>query len=263
VWYRHDEATPLSKQFHYRKDYIMSTRNLAYALGGIGVVLFALATLDVAGAGGWLTLLSAIVLAIAGILFWRSAPAGIATEAFSDPPIARLLFGDTRSAFFWLFVRLWLGTQWIEAGWHKVNDPKWVSTGVALKGFWVNAVKIPEGGKSPISFDWYRGFIQFMLDNEWYTWFAKIVAFGEVLIGIGLIVGAFVGIAAFFGAFLNWNFIMAGTASTNGLLLVTAVVLILAWKVAGYMGADRYLLARLGVPWRPNLVRTPPIPATT
>ena len=75
------------------------------------------------------------------------------------------------------------------------------------------------------------------------------MACGELLIGIALIVGAFVGIAAFFGAFMNWNFIMAGAASTNGMLLVVAILLILAWKTAGYFGADYFLLRWLGVPW--------------
>ena len=32
-----------------------------------------------------------------------------------------------------------------------------------------------------------------------------------------LILGAFTGIAAFFGAFMNWNYIMDGSASTNAL----------------------------------------------
>jgi thiosulfate dehydrogenase [quinone] large subunit len=91
-----------------------------------------------------------------------------------------------------------------------------------------------------------------MLDNGWYSWFAPLIAVGEVLVGLGLIVGAFVGIAAFFGGLMNWSFIMAGSASTNGLLFVAAVLLILAWKVAGYYGLDRFLLPRLGVPWRPG-----------
>ena len=88
-----------------------------------------------------------------------------------------------------------------------------------------------------------------MLDHQAYTWFGKLVAYGELLIGIGLIIGAFVGIAAFFGALMNWNYIMAGAASTNGLLLVVAILLVLAWKVAGYYGADFILLRWLSVPW--------------
>lgn len=166
-----------------------------------------------------------------------------------DPPIAQVLFSTTRFAWLWAIVRIYLGYEWIEAGFHKVTNPAWVQTGEALKGFWTRAVTIPETGSPPIAFDWYRDFIVFMLTNEWYTWFAKLIAFGELLIGIGLIVGAFVGIAAFFGALLNWNFIMAGTASTNALLFVLAIALMLAWKVAGWYGADRYLLRYVGTPW--------------
>ena len=46
----------------------------------------------------------------------------------------------------------------------------------------------------------------------------SIRACGELLIGIALIVGALTGIAAFFGGFMNWNFMMAGSASANPLL---------------------------------------------
>lgn len=108
---------------------------------------------------------------------------------------------------------------------------------------------IPEAGRPAIAYDWYRDFIQFMLDNRWYEWFADLVMYGELLVGIALILGAFTGIAAFFGSFMNWNFIMAGAASTNGLMLTLAISVILAWKVAGWYGLDRWLLPLLGTPW--------------
>ncbi len=180
-----------------------------------------------------------------------------------NPPIARFLFDDTRMAIVWLIVRLYLGYQWIEAGLHKLEDPAWTQTGLALKGFWAKAVAVPQGGKSVVAFDWYRSFLQGMLNGGHYTWFAKLVTLGELAIGIGLIVGAFVGLAAFFGVVMNWNFIMAGSASTNGFLLVLAVLLVLAWKVAGYYGLDRVLLPILGTPWsRPEVTPAPaPQPA--
>ena len=176
-----------------------------------------------------------------------------------DPPLAQLLFSTTRFAWLWAIIRIYLGYQWINAGWHKITGTGWVDGGAALKGFWTNAVKIPETGKAPISYDWYRSFLQLMLDNEWYTWFAPLVAYGEFLVGVALILGAFVGIAAFFGAFLNWNFLMAGTASINGMLLVLAVVLILAWKVAGWYGLDRFLLPLIGTPWTERGAHAPPV----
>ena len=175
-------------------------------------------------------------------------------EIIQDPPLVQKLLSHPLAGWLFVLPRIWLGLQWFEAAQHKISDPKWVQTGEALQGFWLKAVAIPETGRPLISFDWYRSFLQFMLDAQAYTWFAKLVAYGELLIGIALIIGAFTGIAAFFGGFMNWNFMMAGSASTNPFLFVIAVALILAWKVAGYIGADFYVLRWLGTPWH---VKTP------
>ncbi len=165
-----------------------------------------------------------------------------------DPPLARALFQTTRFAWLWLAIRIYLGYSWLTSGWGKITNPAW-ATGGPLRGFWENAVAIPEAGRPPIAFGWYRDFIQFMLDNQWYEWFADLIMYGEILVGIALILGIFTGIAAFTGSFMNWNFIMAGAASTNGLMLTLAILLILAWKVAGWIGLDRWLLPYLGTPW--------------
>lgn len=167
-----------------------------------------------------------------------------------DPPLATFLFNDTRASWLWLVLRLWLGYKWIDAGLHKISNPAWVQTGEAVKGFWTSAVAIPEGGRALISFDWYRSFLTTLLDMEAYRWLAPIIAWSEVLIGVALVLGLFTGIAAFGGALLNWNFMMAGTASTNPVLFVVAIGLMLAWKVAGYIGLDRFLLPLLGTPWQ-------------
>lgn len=172
-------------------------------------------------------------------------------EVIQDPPLVQKLLASPMAGWLWLPLRLWLGWQWIQAAEHKIADPNWVQTGEALKGFWANAVKVPDAPARPaITFDWYRSFLQFLLDTQAYTWFAKLVAYGELLIGIALIIGAFTGIAAFFGGFMNWNFMMAGSASSNPMLFLIAVGLILAWKVSGYVGADYFLLRWLGTPWR-------------
>ena len=176
----------------------------------------------------------------------------------SDPPVAKFLFSDTRMAVVWLAVRLYVGYAWIEAGFHKIQDPAWVDTGLALKGFWLNVTKIPVPPAKPsITFDWYRSILQFLLDTNAYTWFGKVIAFGETALGIGLILGAFVGIAAAAGAFLNVNYLLAGVASTNPVLLILAIGLVLAWKTAGFIGLDNILLRMLGTPWRVKEDRTP------
>ncbi len=166
-----------------------------------------------------------------------------------DPPIAKFLFADTRAAWLWLIVRVYLGYEWLQAGLHKLT-PAWLDGGGALNGFWERAIIVPDEGRPAIAFGWYRDFIEFMLGAEAYTWFGPLIVYGEILVGITLIVGAFVGISAFFGALLNWNFIMAGAASTNAVLFTLAIMLMLAWKVAGYIGLDYWLLSWLGTPWR-------------
>jgi thiosulfate dehydrogenase [quinone] large subunit len=175
---------------------------------------------------------------------------GLQTTVVTDPPLARLLFSDVRLAWLWLPLRLWLGWSWLTSGWGKFQNPAWMDSGTALKGFWERAVVVEP--RAVISYDWYRDFIQLMLNAEAYTWFAKVITLGEVTIGIALILGAFVGVAAFFGGFLNWNFVMAGTASTNALLFAIATGLVLGWKTAGWIGLDRWLLQMLGTPWRPG-----------
>lgn len=172
----------------------------------------------------------------------------------SDPPAVADLLGNTRWSFLWLVIRIYLGYQWFIHGVEKMKNPAWAQTGEALKGFWANAVKIPETGRPPVSFDWYRSFLQVLLDSGSYTWFAKVVVAGEVLIGLALILGLFTGIAAFLGGFMNWNFMMAGAASVNPVFFVLSIVLLMAWKTAGWLGVDRWLLPLLGVPWKPGLL---------
>lgn len=175
------------------------------------------------------------------------------TSNFKDPSFVGSLFGNPAWAWFWLIARLYVGYTWLTSGWGKLGNPAWMETGDALKGFWERAINIPEAPARPaIAFDWYRAFIQGLLDGGQYVWFAKLIVFGELLVGAALILGVFTGIAAFFGGFMNWNFMMAGTASINPVLFTVSVLLLLAWKTAGWWGLDRWVLPFLGTPWQPG-----------
>jgi thiosulfate dehydrogenase [quinone] large subunit len=180
-----------------------------------------------------------------------------------DPPIAQFLFQNSKAAVIWLIVRLYIGWAWLEAGWHKFEDPAWMSTGDGILGYWTRALGTAPNGKPIIIYDWYRTFIQFLVDSGAHSWFAKLIVFGEIAVGLGLIVGALVGIAAFFGALMNMSFLLAGTVSTNPVLFFAAILLILAWKNAGYIGIDRYLLPALGTPWRQSKLQGPTPSAAT
>lgn len=166
-----------------------------------------------------------------------------------EPYISKLLFADTRFALVWLVVRVYVGWQWVDAGWHKVTSPAWVGpkAGVALSGF-VNGALEKTSGLHPDVQAWYAAFLEtIVLPNA--PAFSYMVSFGEVLVGVALILGLFTGIAAFFGSFMNMNFLLAGAVSTNPILFVLQLFLIVAWRVAGWFGLDRYALPWMGTPW--------------
>ncbi|MEX1169742.1 MAG: DoxX family protein [Chloroflexota bacterium] len=180
------------------------------------------------------------------------------------PAFTRFLFNNSRAGLFWLPIRLFVGFSWLESGWGKATNPDnaWLGGGSALRSYWERAAAIPDEGRPPITFEWYRDFINTLLNNNAEGWFSYVIVFGELAVGLGLILGALVGVAAFFGAFMNMSFLLAGSASTNPIMFTLAVGLMLAWKVAGYYGLDRYLLPMLGTPWRPGaaLARQRPAP---
>jgi thiosulfate dehydrogenase (quinone) large subunit len=180
----------------------------------------------------------------------------VTNRIISDPPVARFLFSDTRMAPVWLLIRIYVGWAWLEAGWHKVETVgpgNYIVDGSGILAFWTRIAAIPASPAKPaITYDWYRGFIQLLIDNHAEAVMGKVIAFGETAVGVGLILGAFVGIAAVGGAFMNLNFMLAGSASTNPVMLLLGFLLVLAWKTAGYIGLDRFLLPLLGTPWRAN-----------
>lgn len=250
------------------------TRNKMYTLTGISVVLFVLLNWIFADdmftgkfwdseliSGGTIwTYVLLVIIAVAGFMQAQRLPetaepinvsATTGDGQIDDPRFWKLMLGNVHYAILWLPLRFFVGRDWLSAGEHKVRGEGWVDGGQALAGYWTNATTVPEGRSAAPAgtFGWYEDFLRYMLNHEWYTWFGKLIAWGEVLVGIGLLVGALVGIAAFFGTLMNFSFGLAGSASSNPVLFGLGVFLVLGWKVAGWIGVDKYLLPMLGTPW--------------
>ena len=211
----------------------------------------------------WICFIALVVL-----LFAERKTSGATEVQVEGPAFSRFLFSNTQAAYLWLPIRLFVGFAWLEAGWHKLAPTNgvwgagWLDGGTALKGFWTGAVAIPETGRPPIAFEWYRDVLNYMLTNQWFVWFAWLIVFGELLVALGLLTGTLTGPAAFFGALMNTSFLLAGSASTNPVLFTMAIGLMLGWKVAGYIGFDRYLLPFVGVPWRAEVQSATPLTPT-
>ena len=170
--------------------------------------------------------------------------------------LAHYLFAAPQASILWLVVRIWVGYQWLESGIGKITNPKgvWIgeNAGAALSGFVKGALE-KASGDHPAVQGWYADFLSgFVLPNA--VPFSYVVAFGEVAVGLGLIFGILTGIAAFFGIVMNTNFLLAGTVSTNPILAIPSIFLVLAWRNAGRLGIDRWLLPMIGTPSQPGSI---------
>ncbi len=167
-----------------------------------------------------------------------------------EPKVSEYLFANTKAAWLWLIVRLYVGWQWLTSGWGKVGEASWTgdNAGTAVEGFVQGALEKTSGSHPDVQ-AWYGWFLEeVVLPNA--DVFGHLVAYGELLVGAALILGLFVGIAAFFGVVMNTSFLLAGTVSTNPILLLLGLGLLMAWRVAGWIGLDRWVLPALGTPWQ-------------
>ncbi|MGO4886633.1 DoxX family protein [Anaerobacillus sp. MEB173] len=139
------------------------------------------------------------------------------------------------AAWILTFLRFWLGWKWLTSGWGKVVGD------FNATGYLNNAVANPVTSHGEVVYPNYVIFLErFALPNA--DLFSLLVAWGELLVGIGLILGALTTLAAFFGVVMNFAFLFAGTISTNPLMILVAMFILVAGANAGKLGLDRWII---------------------
>jgi thiosulfate dehydrogenase [quinone] large subunit len=155
------------------------------------------------------------------------------------------LYRSHTASVVWLAVRLWLGYQWLNAGYQKIwgseRSAFWFGNGAAVKGFASAGVVGSTAGKGGASYGWWAGFLHnFVIPNA--SWIGRLISVGELLIGVALILGLLTGAAAAAGLLLNLIYMFSGSAGVNPMYAIAALLLLLAWRNAGWFGLDRFLL---------------------
>ncbi len=165
----------------------------------------------------------------------------------------RNMFQGPKSTWLWLVIRLYVGYQWLVAGWHKIVDG-FDATGF-LQGAIAKSVPAAEGAK-PVVQGWWAAFLKgFALPNV--GLFNFLVPWGEFLVGLALILGFATIFAATMGMVMNFAFLLSGTISTNPNYLILQFILVsLGGAYAGYIGLDYYFRPL----WRRALARLLPAP---
>lgn len=153
----------------------------------------------------------------------------------------------------WTILRIWIGWQWLTSGWGKVfgeGRGVWVGgkAGIAITGFLKGALG-KTAGEHPDVQAWYGWFINnIALPNA--KIFSYMVAFGELLVGIALLLGLLTVPALLGGFFLNLNFLLAGAVSMNPILLTIEAILLLVGPASYSIGLDRWAIPDISKRWR-------------
>ena len=81
-------------------------------------------------------------------------------QYIDESPVSKFVFSNTKMAWFWLVVRLYVGWQWLHAGWGKVQSETWVGSeaGKSLTGF-LNGAFAKASGDHPDVQGWYAYFL--------------------------------------------------------------------------------------------------------
>jgi thiosulfate dehydrogenase (quinone) large subunit len=134
-------------------------------------------------------------------------------------------------------LRVYLGYAWFSAGLGKIQSGAFDASGF-IQGAIANPVKGPDGG---VVYGWYVDFLQSVaLPNI--DLFNVLVPWGELLVGLGLMLGCLTTAAMFFGLVMNFAFFFAGTVSHNPTDILFGFILLAAGANAGKYGLDRWVL---------------------
>ena len=138
------------------------------------------------------------------------------------------------SAWFVLALRLMFGYAFLSAGLDKLTAGGWTAQGYLAGGAAQNG--------NPLEFMYV-----WMADTTWFVAFVDVaVPFGQLAIGLGLIVGLLVRLAAFWGAFMMTMFYFGNWSVEHGfvnsdLAYVLVFLAIAAFGAGRILGLDAYV----------------------
>jgi thiosulfate dehydrogenase (quinone) large subunit len=135
-------------------------------------------------------------------------------------------------------LRVYLGYTWVMAGWGKITGGQFDASGF-LQGALAKAT-----GENPVVQGWWAVFLENVAIPNVEA-FNFLVPWGELLVGLGLLIGCFTKTAVFFGIAMNFSYMFSGTTSTNPQLVLLSMFILVSAMNAGRYGVDGMIMKRL------------------
>ena len=141
-------------------------------------------------------------------------------------------FRSLLSSPVWLVLRLYLASVWLQFGIAKIRGG-WLE-GDGLQGL-LSAVA---AGQTLAPFPFYARVAELLVQTGMDRVLSVVMPFAELAVGLAFLTGVLIVPAAIGAILLNLNLILSGVASLHfdGRIIALQVLLLLAWRVAGYLG---------------------------
>lgn len=141
-------------------------------------------------------------------------------------------FRSTITSPVWLVLRFYLASVWLQFGMSKIRGG-WLE-GDGLHGL-LSAVA---AGQTPAPFPFYARVAELLVETGMDRVLSIVMPLAEVAVGLAFLTGVLLVPAAIAATLLNVNLILSGVASIrfDGRIIALQVLLLLAWRVAGYLG---------------------------
>ncbi|WP_160725844.1 DoxX family protein [Bacillus sp. USDA818B3_A] len=132
-------------------------------------------------------------------------------------------------------LRIYLGWEWLNAGWGKISSGKFDAS-----GFMVGAVNNMSGDHPSVQ-PWWGNFLK-EIAIPYADLFNILVPWGEFLVGAALILGIFTSFSILMGLTMNFAYMFSGTTSTNPQMVLLGMFILVAGTNAGKLGIDRWVI---------------------
>lgn len=154
-------------------------------------------------------------------------------------------------SIFGLILRLYVGYEFLTAGWEKIISG---FNSVAVTGFLKSGLAQTHGAllaskgaaaaaHANVSDVWAWLISNIFIPSS--PLLAFIVKYGEFFVGLGLILGCFSALAAFFGIIMNFSYLLTGTVSVNPQLIIFQLLILLIGTAVYSMGIDQLFMRKL------------------
>lgn len=155
--------------------------------------------------------------------------------------VARWPFSSRLAAPFWLGLRIYLGSVWLQFGLSKLRAG-WLTTNQMG-----DLLELIARGQTPTPVPQYRSVAELILALNVDRLVSIVIPVLEILFAAAFFAGVLLVPAAVGATLLNLNLILSGIAtwSFDGRIIVLQILLLLAWRVAGYLGIGESLRALL------------------